>query len=69
MWFNHKYKIIRKIMRNLINWFRSLSCKHEFTYEETPYTTHDIDNIVLRRGIKVSRTCNKCGWHTSYWKY
>lgn len=55
-------------MRELINWFKSLWCKHEFKYEEIFFQKHGYTEI-LKQGIKVSRTCNKCGWHKSYWKY
>mgnify|MGYP003490117721 CR=1 FL=1 len=24
---------------------------------------------IIKQGMKVSRTCKKCGWHKSYWKF
>lgn len=55
-------------MRNIINWFRSLFCKHEFLFEET-YSKYENSMGDSKQGLKVSRTCSKCGWHTSYWKF
>lgn len=56
-------------MRTLINYIRSLFCKHEFEYGEHYHTDYGFDGDWERRGTKVSRTCKKCGWHKSYWKY
>ena len=50
-------------MRTIIQYIRSMFCKHEFDY----YETHKI--VDLKYGLRVSRTCTKCGWHKSYWKY
>ena len=55
-------------MRNLISWLRSCFCKHEFEYNEEKYTTK-IEGDLIKEGLKVARTCKKCGWHKSYWKY
>lgn len=55
-------------MRSIINYLRSLFCKHDFTYEEKHCTvTSDLGSS--KAGLKVSRTCKKCGWHKSYWKF
>lgn len=56
-------------MRTIINYIRSMFCKHQFNYEETYITLHEYDGSLIRRGYKISRTCTKCGWHKSYWKY
>lgn len=50
-------------MRTIIQYIRSMLCKHEFDY----YETYKI--VDFRNGVRVSRTCTKCGWHKSYWKY
>lgn len=67
---NKNKDYLKKVfMRTIINYFRSLWCTHDFKYEETQYTKWGYDNEVIRAGPKVSRTCKKCGWHKSYWKY
>lgn len=55
-------------MTYIINYIRRMFCKHEFQYDEK-HSTHYIDDKITRQGTKVSRTCKKCGWHKSYWKF
>jgi hypothetical protein len=55
-------------MRWLINYIRSCFCNHEWKFEECRYQ-YSTDYGSERNGIKVSATCEKCGWHRSYWKY
>jgi len=52
----------------MINYIRQLFCIHEFVYEEQ-YCNHSDDLGGSRRGLKVNRTCNKCGWFKRYWKF
>lgn len=54
-------------MRNIINYIRSLFCKHEFTFEEDYYTFKN--EYKTRDGMKISQLCKKCGYHKSFWKY
>jgi RNase P subunit RPR2 len=56
-------------MRTIVNYFRSMFCNHKFIYEETWYRKLDYHHEPVKQGNKVSRTCTKCGWHKSYWKY
>ena len=57
-------------MRVFIHYLRSLFCKHEFEYEETIFDRYDDGWGGFKENVeKVSRTCKKCGWHKSYWKY
>ena len=55
-------------MRTIVNFIRQCFCKHEFEYEEVMYKSSN-DMGGSREGIKVSRTCRKCGWHKAYWKF
>lgn len=50
-------------MRWLVFYFRSLFCDHVWDYSQMDMTSF------LRDGPMVSATCDKCGWHRSYWKY
>jgi len=54
-------------MRWLIEYIRSLFCKHDFEYENIEASSSS--DFHFREGVKVSRTCRKCGYHKSYWKY
>lgn len=56
-------------MRAIINHIRSWFCAHEFTFDETDYKTRGPFGMILRDDVRVSRTCKKCGWHKSYWKF
>lgn len=56
-------------MRTIINYLRSLWCTHEFEYDEIHYQTFGYNDEIIKQGMKVSRTCKKCGWHKSYWKF
>lgn len=50
-------------MRWLVNYFRQVFCKHEFKKEESFVDTE------VRKGIKISLYCPKCGYHKSFWKF
>lgn len=50
-------------MRHLIWYLRSAFCKHEWEREEK------FANGAYKDDYRVSTTCNKCGWHRSYWKF
>lgn len=52
-------------MRWLVWYVRSLFCKHDWDIEEQ---VCDKD-LYYKNRIRVSVTCNKCGWHRSYWKF
>lgn len=54
-------------MRWLINYLRSVFCKHEWKHEEIFAKIND--EFGKTEGPRVSATCEKCGWHKSYWKY
>ena len=60
-------------MHYIIWWFLSLFCKHTWKLEERAYeaiTKNDYGTIVKsRHNVKVSATCNNCGWHRSYYKF
>ena len=56
-------------MRAIVNYLRSMFCDHCFQYEETWKTEQDYTGETLKRGTRVSRTCSKCGWHKTYWKF
>ncbi len=55
-------------MRRLINYIRECFCKHEWERDEE-YCEHEKNHGGYMKGTKVSATCNKCGYHKSYWKY
>lgn len=52
-------------MKRIVWAVRSIFCNHNWIKEELIDRdfTGDVDNV------KVSVTCNKCGWHRSYWKF
>ena len=49
--------------------FRSMFCKHTFEYEEIDSVVRDYSGNEVKSGVKVSATCEKCGWHRKYWKF
>lgn len=53
----------------IIWWLNSLFCDHIWSYEEVIFSIRDEFGDITRSGPKVSATCDKCGWHRSYWKY
>jgi RNase P subunit RPR2 len=57
------------MLRWLIWQIGSAFCRHDFTYEEVYAQNLGSNNDVIKQGDKVSRTCKKCGWHKTYWKY
>lgn len=56
-------------MITIINYIRSLFCKHDFEYEERNFKKYDLFGEVVRNGIKASMLCKKCGYHKSFWKF
>lgn len=57
-------------MRCLINYIRQCFCKHELKFEEIKWNGIDSETRQLvENNIKVSRTCTRCGWHKSYFKF
>jgi hypothetical protein len=54
-------------MRTLIFWIRSWFCNHKFNYSESNFTSEN--DFGRQVSIKISATCQNCGWHRSYWKY
>jgi len=56
-------------MRWLVNYLRSVFCKHDWEKENGSYQITSDSGHVRRSGMKVSATCKKCGWHKSYWKF
>jgi hypothetical protein len=55
-------------MRSFINYLRQCFCKHELKIEEE--TVIIIGSIYGNYDtLRVSQTCNKCGYHKSYNKY
>lgn len=63
------------MIRFLTNYFRQCFCKHKFNYEESYVKENDRfdpdEHFLIKggEGVKVSATCEKCGYHRSYWKY
>ena len=55
-------------MRYIVNYFRQVFCKHEWITEEC-VATSDVEWGKSKRGLKVSATCKKCGYHKTYWKF
>lgn len=55
-------------MRWLVNYIRQCFCQHEWKLEELPASVFE-DRILVKRSVKVSATCQKCGYHRSYWKW
>ena len=57
-------------MRWLVNYFRSVICKHDWEREDFIVNTinplTDRFYVDERKQIQVSATCKKCGWHKSY---
>ena len=60
-------------MRWLIDYFRSLFCKHNWKWEEARYNewaSNYYERYKTRDNeLRVSATCLTCGYHKSYWKY
>jgi len=59
-------------MRHLFWYIRSSICKHNWNIEEIPYElfeSHIDSGKLLKRNVKVSSTCSKCGWHRKYYKF
>lgn len=56
-------------MRTIVNYIRSLFCKHTFETEDTFTILIGKCGIeVIRQGMKRSIFCSKCGYHYNYWK-
>lgn len=53
-------------MRTIVNYLRSVFCKHDNVISESPYT---YEGFSTRTGIKVSIYCKKCGYHKTFWKF
>lgn len=59
-------------MRWLMWYIRSIFCNHNWNYDERDYVKvekYDDGEKFTQRGLKVSATCNTCGWHRNYWKH
>jgi len=56
-------------MRWLFNYLRQVFCQHNFEFEETKFDNYITFGTRYTQAIAVSRTCKKCGWHTSYLKH
>lgn len=54
-------------MKWIINYLKQCFCKHEFRFEERQ--SKRATWYGEREGLRVSRTCEKCGDHKSYWKF
>ena len=52
----------------LMNYFRQVFCKHEYTYDETEVTV-TTSGYGKKQGLKISMLCKKCGYHRNTWKY
>ena len=56
-------------MRTLVNYLRSLFCKHTFEYEDTHVTiVGKNESEIVRAGEKRFIFCPKCGYHKCFWK-
>ena len=61
----------------MINYIKMLFCNHKFIFSEAKceeYVWDYVDEFesvkrLTRNGTRVSQTCEKCGFHRSYWKY
>ena len=56
-------------MRWLVNYIRSVLCKHDWEREEAICSKRFFIDSPEQIGVRVSATCKKCGWHKSYWKF
>lgn len=56
-------------MRTIINYIRQVFCAHDFKFEEGWMQSRGEFGKIVKSCKKISRTCQKCGWHKSYWKY
>lgn len=57
-------------MRAIVVWFRQIFCNHEWAFEEHRCVERNAyTSAIEREGIKVSKTCKKCSYHKSYWKF
>lgn len=56
-------------MIRLIQYIRSMFCKHELVFEEKHTEDYYARKELKNSGIKVSVTCKKCGYHHNYWKF
>lgn len=55
-------------MRFIVNYIRTLFCKHEFQIEDFCLTVIGEKDIVIRQGEKRFIFCPKCGYHANFWK-
>ena len=55
-------------MRILINYLRECFCKHLWKREEEEGVEVN-GTFSTQVGTRVSATCEKCGYHKSYWKF
>jgi hypothetical protein len=56
-------------MRWLFNYLRQVFCQHNFKFEEAKFDYYTRLGTKYTQAFVVSRTCEKCGWHTSYLKH
>lgn len=56
-------------MRFIINYIRECFCNHDFKYDEEYCEELKYFQTIKTSGTKVSKTCKKCGYHKSYWKF
>jgi RNase P subunit RPR2 len=56
-------------MRYIIWYLRSVFCSHSWRHEELRFKIRNEYNEIVVDGPKVSATCDKCGWHRTYWKF
>jgi len=54
-------------MRTIISYIMQILCKHDFLYEEKWCKFNR--TFRSKEGTKISRTCKKCGYHKTYWKF
>ncbi len=53
-----------------VDYIRRCFCGHEFKFEEIHYELFSENHVrLIKSGPRIARTCNKCGWHKSYWKF
>ena len=55
-------------MRTIVQYIRSLFCKHEFVFSEK-FKEVSIAGEPEISGTRISMLCKKCGYHKSFWKY
>lgn len=56
-------------MQYIIQYFRQLFCKHDLEFDEININQHSEFSSIVNQRVKVYCRCDKCGYHTSHWKY